>query len=122
MAKVLVVDDSLFTRLNICKMLHEAGHETIEAANGQEGLIKVSSDKPDVILSDLLMPELDGIGFLNALRENNIDLPVVIISADIQATKRQQCLTLGTAAFVNKPPRKQEIQAVIAQILTSGTS
>lgn len=109
----------MFTRLNICKMLQEAGHETLEAANGREGLEAVASGKPDIILSDLLMPELDGIGFLHALRENCIRLPVIILSADIQETKRQQCLSLGTAGFLSKPPQKREIQALIEQTLSS---
>jgi CheY-like chemotaxis protein len=122
MAKVLVVDDSMFTRLNICRMLEEAGHETLEAANGREGLEMAVSAKPDIILSDLLMPELDGIGFLNALRENGIDLPVIILSADIQETKRQQCLSLGTAGFISKPPPKKEVQELIIQVLAGGAA
>lgn len=120
MARVLVVDDSLFTRLNICSMLREAGHETLEAGNGREGLELALAEKPDVILSDLLMPELDGIGFLHALRERDIRLPVIILSADIQDTKRQQCLDLGTAGFLAKPPRKQEIQELIEKSLAAG--
>ncbi len=122
MAKVLVVDDSMFTRLNICKMLQEAGYETLEAANGREGLEVATSGKPDIILSDLLMPELDGIGFLHALRENCIELPVIILSADIQETKRQQCLSLGTAGFISKPPQKTEIKNLIEQTLSSCAS
>ncbi len=122
MAKVLVVDDSLFTRLNICKMLEEAGHETLEAGNGREGLEKAISGKPDVILSDLLMPELDGIGFLNALREHGIGLPVIILSADIQETKRQQCLSLGSAGFIAKPPPKKEVQELISRVLADGVA
>jgi CheY-like chemotaxis protein len=103
-------------------MLHEAGHETVEAGNGREALEVVAAAKPDIVLSDLLMPELDGIGFLHAMREKSIDLPVVIISADIQSTKRQQCLSLGTAGFISKPPQKREIQEMVAQILTARAS
>jgi CheY-like chemotaxis protein len=122
MAKVLVVDDSMFTRLNICKMLEEAGYETLEAANGREGLEVAATGQPDIILSDLLMPELDGIGFLHALREKSINLPVIILSADIQETKRQQCLNLGTAGFISKPPQKREIKDVIERALAAGST
>ena len=106
MPKILVVDDSLFARLNICDMLHGAGYETIQAENGRIALQKVVEEKPDCALSDLLMPEMDGIAFLTALRGLNISMPVIVLSADIQETKRTQCMELGTSGFISKPPPK----------------
>lgn len=117
MSKILVVDDSLFARLNICEILKSAGYETLEAENGRVGLAKVLAEKPDCALSDLLMPEMDGIAFLKALRENSINLPVIVLSADIQETKRKQCLELGTAGFIAKPPKKDEILEMLAKTL-----
>jgi CheY-like chemotaxis protein len=120
MATILVVDDSMFARLNICNMLHSAGHETEEAADGREGLEKAGIVKPDCIISDLLMPELDGIEFLAALKERKLGLPVIILTADIQETKRRQCLELGAAGFAYKPPQKAEILALVDRILGQG--
>ena len=117
MGRILVVDDSIFARLKICSMLKEAGHETVEAANGREGLELACALLPDCILSDLLMPEMDGIGFLAALSERNIRLPVIVLTADIQETKRQQCLALGAAAFIAKPPQKTELLELLGRIL-----
>jgi CheY-like chemotaxis protein len=122
MAKILVVDDSLFARLNICDILRGAGHETVEAENGAQGLKKVVDEKPECVLSDLLMPEMDGIAFLEALREREINLPVIVLSADIQETKRQKCIELGTAGFISKPPRKDEILALVARTLQTGNA
>lgn len=119
MAKILVVDDSMFARLNICNMLKSAGYETAEAADGREGLEKVETSKPDCIISDLLMPGLDGIGFLSAMKEKNLGLPVIILTADIQETKRRHCLELGAAGFAYKPPQKREILTLIDGILGS---
>jgi CheY-like chemotaxis protein len=119
MATILVVDDSMFARLNICNMLQSAGHETVEAVDGRDGLEKAGTIKPDCIISDLLMPELDGIEFLAALKEKNLRLPVIVLSADIQETKRQQCLELGAAGFAYKPPQKQQILSLIDGILGS---
>lgn len=119
MPTILVVDDSMFARLNICNMLQSAGYETVEAADGREGLEKASAVKPDCIISDLLMPELDGIQFLAALKEENLRLPVIVLTADIQETKRQQCLDLGAAGFAYKPPQKQQILSLIDGILAS---
>lgn len=120
MARILVVDDSVFARLNICNMLKEAGHETAEAANGREGLELACALRPDCILSDLLMPEMDGIAFLAALNERGIRLPVIVLTADIQETKKQQCFALGAAAFISKPPQKRELLGLLGRILEPG--
>jgi CheY-like chemotaxis protein len=117
MPKILVIDDSLFARLNICDILKEGGHETVEAENGNEGLKKVIDENPDCALTDLLMPEMDGIAFLKVLREKGLNLPVIVLSADIQETKRKQCLELGAAGFISKPLQKDEILGMIARIL-----
>jgi len=120
METILVVDDSMFARMNICNMLKEAGYETVEASDGRDGLEKAAALKPDCIISDLLMPELDGIGFLAALKERGIGLPVIVLTADIQETKRQECLSLGAAGFSYKPPRKGDLLTLIDQVLRTG--
>ncbi|MFA7536555.1 MAG: response regulator [Desulfuromonadales bacterium] len=120
MAKVLVVDDSNFARLSICNILKAAGCETAEAANGLEGLAKLEEFNPDCILSDLLMPEMDGIEFLAALKEKGNRVPVIVLTADIQESKKQLCLSLGAAGFINKPPQKLEIISLVNQILNQG--
>ena len=119
MQKILVVDDSLFARLNICDILKRAGYETLQAENGREGLQKVINENPDCALSDLLMPEMDGIAFMQALREQNCDMPVIVLSADIQETKRNQCLDLGVVGFISKPPKKDEILTMVEKALNS---
>jgi CheY-like chemotaxis protein len=116
-SRILVVDDSIFARLNICNMLKAAGYETAEATNGREALELAEAFQPDCVLSDLLMPELDGIGFLNALRERRIRLPVIVLTADIQETKKQQCFELGAIAFVSKPPQKRDLLELLDRIL-----
>jgi len=120
MGKILVVDDSAFARLNICRILKSAGHEIFEAANGREGLDLAMALKPDCILSDLLMPEMDGIDFLAALKEQRIVLPVIVLTADIQETKKRQCLDFGAAGFLQKPPQKEELLAQIETALSAG--
>jgi CheY-like chemotaxis protein len=117
MPRILVVDDSLFARMNICDILKDAGYECLQAQNGREGLEMVASVGPDCILSDLLMPELDGIGMMTALREQGISVPVIVLSADIQETKRAQCVALGTAGFLSKPPRKNDILEMVDKVL-----
>lgn len=112
MTKILIIDDSKFARSMIRKVIEALGYETAEATNGREGLQMVASYQPDAVTVDLLMPELDGIGFLSALRETDKKLPVVVISANIQTDVRRRCENLG-AVFLIKPFKKSELEAAL---------
>ncbi len=120
MSKILIVDDSIFTRSMLKKLVKEMGHETIEATNGREGLDAIAIEEPDVVITDLLMPEMDGIGLLEAVKEKKIDIPIVVLSANIQDTVREQCLELGATEFFNKPPNKEKLQKYIEGCLVKG--
>jgi CheY-like chemotaxis protein len=117
MATILVVDDSAFARASICRILQEAGHQTVEAVDGLQGLSVAIETQPDCIFSDLLMPKMDGIAFVTALREQSIHLPVVVLTADIQEARREQCLALGVKHFLQKPPRKGELLQAVDELL-----
>lgn len=103
LATVLVIDDSGFQRKILHKILSSDGYEVAEATSGEDGLEKIEALKPDLITLDLVMPELDGIGVLTKLKEMDNRIPVIVISADIQDSTREECLGLGAVAFVNKP-------------------
>jgi CheY-like chemotaxis protein len=120
MAKILVIDDAKFTRTMIKRMLVEFGHETIEAENGREGLEKITSEDPDLVLTDILMPEMEGTELLALLRETNMDVKVIVISANIQDTVRDQCMNLGVSEFFGKPPDKEKLKMAIEGILNKG--
>jgi CheY-like chemotaxis protein len=60
-------------------------------------------------MTDLLMPEMDGITFLIHLKQNGVTCPTFVLSADIQETKRKQCIDLGVSGFLNKPLKKNEL-------------
>ena len=109
MARVLVIDDSRFSRNMTARILREAGHEVVEASDGERGLEAVQEHEPDCVVLDLLMPILDGPGFLNRLRGAGSVLPVVVASADIQTSTRLLCEGLGISGFVNKPARAEEL-------------
>jgi len=117
MASVLTVEDSSFQRNRIKKILAEGGYEILEAENGLAGLEVAESEKPDCILSDLLMPELDGFGLLESLRDKGIEIPVIILTADIQDSVKKRCLDLGAKGFLNKPPEKEEVLNALKEIL-----
>ena len=118
MARVLLVDDSMYQRIKLRKMLAAAGYEIIEASDGEQGLELAASSQPDCMLLDLLMPKMDGMEVLRRLQENHLPIPVIIHTSDIQEVTKQECLALGAVAFLNKPAREEDLLAAIAQATT----
>jgi CheY-like chemotaxis protein len=116
--KVLIIDDARWQRKQLAKMLSAGGHQVIEAANGIEGLALLG-ENPDAIVCDLLMPVLDGFGFLEALRERGCLVPVIIVSADIQRTSRARCAELGACQFVPKPCSAEELLEAVSTAAAS---
>lgn len=104
MAVILVVEDSLLSRRTIAKILRLEGYEIIEAVNGKQAIERVTKFAPDCILLDLLMPDMDGREVLQILRQKQIATPVIVVTADIQHTSRQQCLDLGAYTVIHKLP------------------
>lgn len=109
MGLILITDDAAFSRRMIRKAVQEGGHEAIEAGNGRECLEMLAHNSPDCIISDLLMPEMDGFSLLQALRDQGVKIPVIVLSADIQDSARQQCESLGAFMMLKKPPKAPEI-------------
>lgn len=114
--KILIVDDARWQRQNLTRMLSAAGHEVIQATNGREALEKLA-ESPAVVVCDLLMPELDGFGFLERLQGREERPPVVIASADIQRTSRERCTALGAAAFLAKPYQPTDILPLLDSVV-----
>ena len=119
MALVLIVDDSSFQRRMIRNILAGDGHETIEAGDGGAGIEMAAAHTPDCMLMDLLMPGVSGLEALQALHDQGNAIPVIILTSDIQESVREQCLDLGARAFLNKPPKKEELLGTIQTVLES---
>lgn len=115
MTSVLIVDDAAFARRMLRKMLQVDGYEILEASNGQEGLDMVRSHTPDCVLTDILMPDVDGFAFLQMLQESGITVPTIIVSADIQDAARDRGMKLGAAGFLNKPLKEDEVRQAVRQ-------
>ncbi len=120
MAVILVIDDSAYARSKVRDFLKLDGHEVREAGDGAKGLKAVHDNPPDCIILDLIMPELDGFKILNVLHERTPKIPVVVCTADIQESVRKQCIGLGAAAFIHKPPREAELRETVRTVLESG--
>jgi len=118
MVKIVVADDSNLIRMKLKKHLKDE-YDVIEAHNGRDALLKIKIEKPDIVLSDLLMPEMDGFELLRRIKEDKILVPVVVLTADIQFETNQKCLELGAYKVLNKPPNREELLKTLEEALLS---
>lgn len=120
MAKVLVVDDSKLSRLMHANTIRSLGHDVFEANNGESAFELFQKISPDLVVTDLLMPRMSGAELIQRLRELTPELPVVVISADVQQTSREYCRQLGANAFFNKPLRADDLATYLEGIFCTG--
>jgi len=116
---VLIIDGSSFQRTIIRKTLKTEGCRYIEADNGRFSLDLIGQEQPDIVIVDLLIPDMDGIEFLTAIREKEISIPVIVLTSDIQDATREKCIQLGSSSFLNKPTRADELIPAIRLLLPS---
>jgi CheY-like chemotaxis protein len=116
--KVLIIDDSSYMRGKIRTILKDDTYETDEAENGIKALQKAASKAFDIILLDIIMPEMDGLKVLKALADHDHS-PVIVMTADIQESVSKQCIELGARAVLHKPPKEEELLQAIEDILES---
>lgn len=119
MATILIIDDSRFTRSNIAKSLKNSNYEVLEADNGVAGLDMIIKHKPDFVITDLLMPEMDGFELLENLRSKGIAVPVIVMSADIQETTRRRIMELGAKTLLNKPFQSTTLLETLQKLAAS---
>jgi two-component system chemotaxis response regulator CheY len=120
--KILVVDDSGLARRMLRQLLEQLGYAVEEAADGVEALERYVLNRHDLVLLDMVMHGMYGLEVLTRFRELNPQLPVVIATADIQKSTRDQVRAAGAAAMVNKPVQREELATVIATILSGGVA
>lgn len=116
--KILVIDDSATNVVLLDAILRKEGYEVITSLTAKEGLKYVSSMNPDLILLDLLMPEVSGFDFMKTFNkmEKKKDVPVIIVSAVGTSENKQLSKELGAVNFINKPV---DIPALINLIKTT---
>jgi two-component system, chemotaxis family, chemotaxis protein CheY len=110
MSKILIVDDSQFMRGILMDMLAAEGHEIVEAQNGKEALEKFESAKPDLVLLDIIMPEVDGIEVLKKIGQ---EAKVLVISAVGQEKMVTEAKALGALNFIVKPFENEKVLEII---------
>ncbi|GAB4580152.1 MAG: hypothetical protein Fur0022_28910 [Anaerolineales bacterium] len=120
---ILVVEDVPNIRDLLQYTLKFKGYPVITARNGEEGLEKIAQERPALIISDVLMPIMDGFDLCQRIRGNpeTRDIPVILISATYVAPEdRAFALRLGAVRFLEKPVDTDEFLLTVAEILTQG--
>jgi CheY-like chemotaxis protein len=105
MKKILVIEDEVFIRENLIELLEIEGFEALGAENGLSGVQMAKDYHPDLILCDVMMPELDGYGVLAALREDPVmaDIPFMFLTASADRNNIKKIRGLGIDEYILKP-------------------
>lgn len=119
MAKILIVDDSPTELHVLTGHLAAAGHQTLTAESGEEGLEVAKSEKPDLILMDVVMPGLNGFQATRKLGRDpaTAHIPVIIVTTKDQDTDREWGMRQGAKAYLVKPVRAPELLEQVKSLL-----
>lgn len=115
MPKILVIEDEAKMRRNLLTILQMEGYQAVGAENGSEGLKMVDTELPDLILCDVMMPDLDGYSVLEKVRANpkTTDIPLIFLTARGEKTDFRHGMNLGADDFLCKPCPTEELLAAV---------
>ena len=120
MAKtIMTVDDSTSVRQMVSFTLGNAGYEVVEAVDGQDALAKLAGRNVSMVITDLNMPNMDGIELIRAVRTagSNKYVPIVMLTTESQADKKQAGKSAGATGWIVKPFKPEQLLAVVAKVL-----
>ena len=115
--KVLIVDDEKLIRWSVRRQLEEWGYVALEAESGTGGLAQIRAESPDLILLDVRMPDLSGIEVLREIKQNNLSIPVIMITGDPQLDDIKTAIKLGALDFIKKPLDFDELQITLGNAI-----
>ena len=120
MAKtILTVDDSATIRQMLTLTLSDAGYGVVEAVDGEDALAKLAEHQIDMVITDLNMPKLDGIGLIREVRKlpDSRFVPIIMLTTESQESKKQEGKAAGASGWIVKPFKPQQLLAVVRMIL-----
>lgn len=117
--KFLVVDDSASMRQLVSFTVKDAGHEVIVAENGKDALAKLNGEKVDMVITDLNMPEMDGITLIKSLRgmPNNKFTPIIMLTTESQESKKQEGKQAGASGWIVKPFQPEHLMETVKKFV-----
>jgi two-component system chemotaxis response regulator CheY len=119
MKKILAVDDSASVRQMVSFTLQNAGYEVADAVDGQDGLVKAGKNKFDMIITDLNMPNLDGIQLISAVRQlpGYSFIPILMLTTESQVEKKDAGRKAGATGWIVKPFNGEQLIAVLRKLV-----
>ena len=117
MSRILVVDDEAGMRDLLRILLEKEGYEVLTAGDGATGLALAMNRAPSLVISDIKMPGLDGVGLLAGLREHGFTMPVIMITAYAESESAIQAMKQGAFDYLTKPFKMDEMKLVVRRAL-----
>jgi two-component system chemotaxis response regulator CheY len=120
MAKlIMTADDSASVRQMVTFTLKQNGYEVIEAVDGQDALTKLATQKVDMLLTDLNMPKMDGIGLIKGVRASTLNkfIPIVMLTTESTDSKKSEGKSAGATGWIVKPFKPEQLIAVVKKVL-----
>ena len=124
MSTILIVEDNEKNMKLVRDILRHQGHTTLEAVTGTDGVRIAKEQRPDLVLMDIQLPDLDGIAALREIRaERTLDaIPVLAVSASVMPDEQHKIVTSGFDAFITKPINLKQFLDTVKRFLAQGRS
>ncbi|KAB1064035.1 response regulator transcription factor [Salibacter halophilus] len=119
MSTILVIEDDSVVRENLEEILSFKGYNVISSENGQQGLAMAKKRNPDLIISDIMMPEMDGYDLVKTMREDYAlqDIPVILLTAKTMTDSKIRGLEIGADDYITKPFESKELLARVNNLI-----
>lgn len=119
MKTILALDDSASLRQMVKLTLMSAGYKIVEAADGIEGLAKAKANSVDMVVTDLNMPNMDGLAFIRALRQMPAykGIPIVFLTTESDANLKQEAKAAGATGWITKPFKPEQLTSIAKKLL-----
>ncbi|MGD0229395.1 MAG: response regulator [Syntrophorhabdales bacterium] len=116
---IMTVDDSASIRQMVGFTLKGAGYDVVEAVDGRDALAKLNGKPVNMVITDLNMPNLDGIGLIGELRRKSgyRFIPIVMLTTESQESKKQEGRAAGATGWIVKPFKAEQLLAVVKKVL-----
>lgn len=124
MARILIIDDDDGIRRLIRRILEKAGYEVFEAPNGKVGFELYELERPDLIITDMIMPEMDGAETILSIRSDRLDAKIIAISGGSEFARTSTCLRVselaGALRTLRKPFTQRDMLEAVREVLGVG--
>ena len=116
---IMTADDSASVRQMVAFTLKQNGYQVVEAVDGRDALTKLGKQKVDMLLTDLNMPNLDGIGLIKGVRAGTLNkhIPIIMLTTESQDSRKAEGKAAGATGWIVKPFKPEQLLAVVKKVI-----